>query len=131
MINELRLILAFTAIPFAVSSASDDDKKTGISRYITRMLDKFNNELLFYYNPINFTQLTQAPIPAVSLFEDVFKFMGALAGQGYATATDNQELDKKYKPTKYILKDIPIIREVYTLGTIFNEDMRKAYEVTR
>jgi hypothetical protein len=131
MINELRLILAFTAIPFALASASDDDKNKGIGRYVTRMLDKFNNELLFYYNPINFTKLTQAPIPAISLIEDIFKFFGALAGQGYATATGNEELDQKYKPTKYILKDIPIMREVYTLGTIFDEDMRRAYEVTR
>lgn len=131
MINELRLILAFTTVPFTLASASDDDKNKGIGRYVTRMLDKFNNELLFYYNPINFTQLTQAPIPAISLFEDIFKFFGALAGQGYATAIGDPDLDQKYKPTKYILKDIPIVREVYTLGTIFDEDMRRAYEVTR
>jgi hypothetical protein len=131
MINELRLILAFTTIPFSLASASDDDKNKGIGRYVTRMLDKFNNELLFYYNPINFTQLTQAPIPAISLLEDIFKFFGALAGQGYATAVGDPALEQKYKPTKYILKDIPIMREVYTLGTIFDEDMRRAYEVTR
>lgn len=130
MLNELRLILTFTGLIFSVK-ASGDDKEKGMAKYITRMTDKFNNELLFYYVPTNFTQLIQAPIPVISLAEDVFKFFNHLAGQGYASATDNEELSQKYKPTKYILKDIPIAREIYTLGTIFDEDMRRAYEVTR
>lgn len=132
MLNEIRLILAFTGLIFSLASVPDDDeKKAGIAKYITRMMDKFNNELLFYYIPTNSTQLIQSPIPVVSLAEDISKFFVHLAGQGYGAATDNEKLEQKYKPTKYILKDVPIMREIYTLGTIFDEDMRKAYEVTR
>lgn len=134
MLDELRLILTFTGLIFSVKAAVPDDKdetQSGIAKYVTRMTDKFNNELLFYYIPTNFTQLIQSPIPVVSLAEDIFKFFNHLAGQGYATATNNEELQQKYKPTKYILKDVPIAREIYTLGTIFDEDMRRAYEVTR
>lgn len=132
MLNEIRLIVAFIGIPFAIGAAlpPDKKKKTGIAKYITRMMDKFNNELLFYYIPTNFTQLIKAPIPAIGLLEDVFKFFQHLVGQGYAEATDDDALRKKYKPTKYLFKDVPIAKEVYTLGTIFNEDMRKAYGVT-
>lgn len=134
MLAELRLILSFTALIFALGASAGDDEgeeSKGIRRYVTRMVDKFNDELLFYYIPTNATQLIKSPVPVVSLAEDVFKFFNHLAGQGYATATNNEELDKKYKPTKYILKDVPIAKEIYTLGTIFDEDMRKAYEVTR
>lgn len=131
MINELRLILTFTGAIFAVASIPPDDDDQGIARYVTRMMDKFNDELLFYYLPTNATSILQSPIPAVGLLVDVSRFFNNLAGQGYATLTGNEELDSKYKPTRYILKDIPIAKEIYTLGTIFDEDMRRAYEVTR
>jgi hypothetical protein len=130
-IAEMRLILSFTSLAFSMSGKGDDDKHSkGLSRFITRSLDKFNNELLFYYNPINFTDLINSPIPVVGLATDTFKFMGNLAGEVYGRATGDEKMIEKSKPTKYILKDIPISRELYNLGTIFSEDMRRAYEVT-
>lgn len=131
MLAEIRLILSFTACLFTLAGTGDDkEREIGITKYLTRMLDKFNNELLFYYVPTNFTQLIQSPIPMVSLLEDISKFFTHLAGEGYSVVIENPALRQKFKPTRYILKDIPIGREVYNLGTIFDEDMRRAYEVT-
>jgi hypothetical protein len=128
--SELIVLLAITAAVTAVTSAGDDDRRqSGLKKYLSRALKKYYNEFAFYYNPLEFTRLIKNPVPVIGLVEDMYRFVGAVAGEGIGAATGDEERMEKNMPMKQLLKSVPIGKEFLLINAALDDDFRKEWNI--
>jgi hypothetical protein len=132
-LKEIGIVMAFLTLITAIAMMfmdDDDDASDGIIRYLLRLLNRIQNELSFFFNPRSFTELFSNPIPVISVLNDALNFGSNLTGETWNQAqnlfTDNEEEDlKKYNPTKYGFKLMPITKEVIMWMAMIDEEFRK------
>ena len=130
------MTILFTSGFGLISPDDDDDKATkNAKRYTERMLNKFTDELSFFYNPMEIERILSGDkLPALGLFTDVFKFAGELGqeitGQDFDTETTPEEVRKKVYPLKTVMKLTPGFKPVINLGASFSNDFAKEFDVT-
>jgi hypothetical protein len=137
--KELRLLLGLLAFAFAVGfMAPDDDEDRATKnrfRYFQRTLDGFISELSFFYNPAEMTSVLSGGIPAISLFEDIERFVRHsrldITGFDYSNPDKTSEQVKKdAQPIKYLMKLFPGTKSLVTWLAALDEDFAKEYNVT-
>ena len=115
----------------------DADKSTkNFFRYSQRVIDKFTQELSFFYNPVELQKLLRGgTFPVIGLATDMERFFRHFFME--TTGLDFSNLDlsqeevyKKAQPIKNLGKMFPISKSVFTYGAIFNSDFAKEYDVT-
>jgi len=128
---ELIVILSFVGLMFALFSSGDDDDKPrdGFLMYLSRAMDKYKQEFLFYYDPREFTNLVRTPIPVVGLLEDFYRFVGAFAEQSAGVITSNEEMMDKAKPGKYFLRMVPGFNPALVLMAAYDDEFRKEWGI--
>jgi hypothetical protein len=128
--REIMIVLAFMALLYAVKPGDDDDEEyKGMRKYLARAMSKYYNEFAFYYNPLEFTNLINAPFPVVNLGIDVMNLFKHTLEQAYGGATGNVEYQDDAKPLKYLGKIMPITKELLMMGAIFDDDFRKEWDI--
>lgn len=130
------LVLAIGMIGLVIAAranAPDNDESAEIKggyKWALRGLDKLQDELSFFYNPISFTSIVNGSVfPAVSLLVDVQKFFGATFMEMWYHITGDDEGVEKNKVAKHVFKIMPITKELLTYLAIFNDDMAKEYGI--
>jgi len=115
----------------------DADKATkNFFRYAQKTIDKFVQELSFFYNPLEFQRLLSGGMfPAIGIFNDIEKFVTHFFMETTGLDLSNRDLTqeevyKKAQPIKYLGKMFPISKSVFTYGAILNTDFAKEYDVT-
>ena len=115
----------------------DKDKATkNFYRYAQRVIDKFTQELSFFYSPVQFQKLfSGGTFPVIGLANDMEKFFTHFFMQSTGLDFSNfdlteEEVRKKAQPIKYLGKMLPITKSVFTYGAILNTDFAKEYDVT-
>jgi hypothetical protein len=140
-IKELGILFTLMTILFTggfglIAPDDDDDKATkNAKRYTERMLNKFTDELSFFYNPMEIERILSGDkLPALGLFADVFKFAGQLGqeitGQDFDAETTPEEVRKKVYPIKTLMKLTPGFKPVINLGASFSNDFAKEFDIT-
>lgn len=94
---EAILITAFFMLGMSLKAGWDDDdeidKRT--RNYMTKMLNRTMDELLFYVSPESLMAITKGAVPGFSLFTDLFNFGSDVVGQttGFLKG-DEEQMDK-------------------------------------
>lgn len=125
-LREMIVFSAFLGLLFKLKP-DDDDDKTGVRKYVYRMMDKYQNEFSFYYSPSEFTQLLKSPVPVVGLLTDFEKLITNSFGQLWGFSIGDEDIQNKNHPMKYLLKSFPITKEAVTTAAIFDDDFRTSW----
>ena len=138
-IKELAMLGALVASMFALGyMAPDDDEDKAAKnfhRFTLRTMDKFVNELSFFYNPVNYEQLLSGSMfPALGIVSDYSKFMkhtfSEVTGFDTDPNTSAEDVRKKAHPLKYGMKALPVLKSVVTYGAILNSEFAKENDIT-
>jgi Serine/Threonine/Tyrosine Kinase found in polyvalent proteins len=123
------MIAFFAAMQWAQSLPKDDDNypERGVAKWSMRMLDKFSDELGFFYSYGSFKGIVGSGniIPIVSTITDLAKFTTHLTKEGYYLATGDETAEQQNKVLKYPVNYIPVVNQFSTYFGIFNEEWAK------
>jgi len=135
-VKELLLALSLMGILLAVRSAEPDEgdpEVRGMYKWMLRGLDKLQDEVSFFYNPISFTNIVNGSVfPAVHLLVELERFIGTGILKGWYYMLGDRESERyaeDLKPSKYLFRMLPITKELLTYLAIFNEDIAKEYNI--
>lgn len=132
--KELLLALSLMGILVAVRAAEPDDSEDpeirGAYKWMLRGLDKLQDEVSFFYNPISFTNIVNGSVfPAVHLLVELERFIGSgILKIWYKMLGDREEAENQH-PSKYLFRMLPITKELLTYLAIFNEDIAREYNI--
>ena len=89
----------------------DDEKdKATINKYkfYLKIINKINDEISFYYNPLTIDNITKGSIfPALGILTKAGNAIGDLSKEAYGEIADDEKIMEKAHPTKRILDLIP------------------------
>jgi hypothetical protein len=139
-VKELAMLMSLFAMYLSLGFMApddDEDKATkNFYRFSLRTVDKFVNELSFFYNPVEFQKmLSGSAFPALGIFTDIEKFTSHFFME--TTGVDlsewdrgSEEVRKKAQPVKYFSKMLPITKSMITYMAIIDSEFAKEYDVT-
>jgi len=139
-LRELLVLASLIGVTFSmgfIAPDDDDDKATkNRFRYAQRVVDRFVDELSFFYNPVNFEQiLSGSAFPALGLIKDFTAFTNSLfeeiTGFDFSDPTKTvDEVREKSKPIKHLIKNLPAGRQVLTFLASIDEGFAKDFDIT-
>jgi hypothetical protein len=132
MKNQL-LDLLFYASLFAMfallnANAPDDDEKDTAKnqwKFVLKATDKLKDEIGYFYNPMNLTQLLKGGFPMVSLLNNYEKFIVNFGKEMYGIAFENEEYVEKNNVIKYLMKSFPVSNQALSLLPMFSPELAK------
>jgi hypothetical protein len=126
--RELLLIMSFLILLTALSGDDDDNKKkTGSEKFVNRLLDKYFNELMFFYSPSETKQLIKSPLPLLGFLDNLSNFFTHTFRQTMGFALSDEDAMKKAYPAKYFLKAFPVAKVGVDMGGLASDEFRKAF----
>jgi len=140
-IKELGMLLTIFGILFSsafglIAPDDDDDKATkNMKRYTERILNKFADELSFFYNPVEIERILSGDkLPALGLFNDVLSTTKQVVlettGEDFDPKTSPEKVRKQAQPIKYVLKLVPGGKIIVNSGAIFSNEFAKDFDIT-
>lgn len=132
--KELLLGLGLMGIMIAARSAApprdDDPEKKNVYKWALRAIDKFQDEVNFFYNPKSFMDIVNgSSFPAVNLLVDIQRFISnGFAKAWYEMIGDEVGAGKEH-PAKYLFRITPGVKELMNYVAIFNNDFAKEYGI--
>jgi broad specificity phosphatase PhoE len=133
-VRELQAVVAlnaafYSAMAWAKSMKKDDDNyaERGMARYAVRMLDKFSDELGFFYSYASFSSIVGGggnahPVPIVTILSDLGKFTIDLKDKSkYLISGDNVEAEKVHL-LKYPISFTPGLNQFSQMISMGNKD---------
>lgn len=137
--RELRLLLFLMSLLFSmgfIAPDDDEDKATkNAFNYTRRMIDKFSDEIAFFYNPTSLESILAGGMPAVSMFSDGWRFIKHFILQltGFDLTDPSktaEQVREDAMPIKYMAKMLPVTRSFLTYMAIFSDEFAREFEVT-
>lgn len=116
--QELLVLLSLMGVLFAYKALppeKDVDPRTkGFYKYGLRLIDKFNNELSFFYNPLEWAKMSNGAgfMPAAGVVTDISKAIAHLGKEAFGDPA-------KAYPVKYIMKTLPFGRALLPYAAVF------------
>jgi methyl-accepting chemotaxis protein len=126
MTRELLVMLGFLSLVlWAHTVPPDEDKEhNGARKLMAKAMDKYYNEVAFFYNPSEFQSLIKSPIPITGLFTDIYNFGEHTIKEVWGLGTGDEKLVKKSHPMKYFNKMIPVVRQFQDIFALFDKEFR-------
>jgi len=113
-VKELKLLVGIVAVVAAAGAAipDDDDSLDDVTRnrykYLMKAMNKIQDELSFYYNPLAMESITRGSlVPSLGLLSKTWKIFTNTAAEGYGFAIGDEEMMKKAHPLKYTFNIVP------------------------
>lgn len=131
MTRELLVVLGFfSLLLWAHTVPPDEDKEhNGTRKLMAKAMDKYFNEVAFFYNPTEFQTLIKSPIPIVGLFTDLANFGEHSIKEVWGLSTDNEKLVKKSHPMKYFNKMIPVAKQAQDIFALYDKEFRNDWGI--
>jgi hypothetical protein len=120
MIAEIALFASMTGLALANSSSDDDDNK----KLIARVLDRFTNELSYFYSISSVFELGGTSIPLLNTAKDTWDFLKEIAVNSYAIAADEPELLSPEKVRKKAGKIFIGLHQIDNFDKLFNNTVK-------
>lgn len=132
-IREMAAALSLFTL-FATANAhntQDDDYETkGMWKYTVKALDKFSNELGFFYSPNSAKSLIgQGGLPIFSYLTDLEQFMLHGGKEIWYDVSGDEESAEKNKVMKYPIRNTPLINQASTIMSYIDQDYAKSIGV--
>lgn len=124
-IAELYILGSMISLLFMAKPSPDDDKDgefMAVRKYVSRQLDRNLSELLFYYNPKEFTKILKSPLPIIRVFSDLTNLFVDTGKEGYGALTGDDRMQYDARPMKYGLKIFPILNGIENTISLFDEN---------
>lgn len=133
-LKEIALGIGLMSILVAARAAQpprdDDPDKKNAYRWGLRALDKFQDEITFFYNPKSFMDIVNgSTFPAVNLLVDIQRFISTGFQKAYYEMIGDTQDASQEKVSKYIFRILPITKELMSWVAIFNADFAKEYGI--
>lgn len=129
--KELAMMLSVFALYGAARYNQPDDvdyQTAGMYRWATRVLDKFSNELGFFYDPNSLKQLVgNGGLPAMSLLLDIENFMLNGIKESYYEIEGDDIAAEKNKVLKYPIRNLIGVNQMSYYFSLWNKDWADAY----
>jgi hypothetical protein len=120
-IMELQALLSVFALVVLVKGGDDDDEELdGFRKFTIKTVTRFKDELAFFVNPISFNAIVKSPFAVTATLTDVVNFTAHFTGNTVGVLVGSEEMQKKYKPIKYIGKLFPVTSEAVRNITIWS-----------
>jgi hypothetical protein len=104
MMVELQ-ILTFMAMFLLTGIAGDpddpEDKKISLAKYLARQMERNFNELAFYYTKRSFDDIIRAPIPLLTLLDQIGKVSTVIFKEAEAALDSSIQLNEGRRFTRY------------------------------
>jgi hypothetical protein len=130
--NQLLDLLVYAglfALTLGLKALPDDDDDPIVKnqyKFLLKATDKFKDELGYFYNPTNLTQLVSTGIfPSIGLLNNYKNMVTKFMTENYAIATGNQELEDKNYVIKYWMRAFPITNQAAGLLPMFYPELAK------
>ncbi len=130
-IKELGILVSMMAIMMAILPLfkPDDDEEMEVKnkfKFASRLLDKVRDEVSFYYDPRGMQQILNGSIfPALGIFTDASKVIGATMTEIYGLTVGGEEITDKNFVLKNWMKALPLTRELTYYIAMFDADLAK------
>jgi len=133
-VRELEAVIAlnaafYSAMAAAKSMSKDDDNyaERGMARYAVRMLDKFSDELGFFYSYASFSSIVGGggnahPVPIVTVVSDIGKFSIDLKDKLKFIISGDEEGAEKVHLSKYPINYTPGLNQFSQTVSIGSKD---------
>ncbi len=120
---------ALFALTLGLKALPDDDDDPIVKnqyKFLLKATDKFKDELGYFYNPTNLTQLVSTGLfPSLGLIKTYRSAVQNFLTENYAIATGNKELEDKNYVIKYWMRSFPITSQAAGLLPMFYPDLAK------
>jgi hypothetical protein len=95
-------------------------------RFMLKAVDKFRDELMYFYNPVGLSGLiSTGPFPAMSLITNFAKGLRNFGIENYALATGDEKLEKSNMVIKYWMKTFPVANQMSGYLPMFYPQLAK------
>lgn len=132
--KEVALAVGLAALLVAARASApgkdEDPKIKGSYKWMLRALDKFQDEVTFFYNPKSFTDIVNGSLfPAVGMLVDLQRFFTTGMAKLWYTIIGDEQKAGKEKVSRYLFKVLPVTKEFMTYVALFNADIAKDYGI--
>lgn len=107
----------------------DEDENPAVInqyRFFVRALDKFKDELMYFYDPTSITSLVRGGLfPSVSLLENGVKTIKNMLTEMYGLGIGDEQLVKDTKVIKYAMKSFPFTNQMVGYLPLFYPELAK------
>lgn len=123
--DALATLSLVSAYYFVIANAPDKDQEgRGWYKAGVKILDKFSDELAFFYSPASFYQLVgHARLPIISTAVDAYKFLKASGKELFYDIEGDQDAAEKNKVIRYPLQYVPAVNQMINWYSMFDDDM--------
>lgn len=138
--KELAILFSLfgAALSLGMFAPDDDDDRAdkNFYRYAQRVVGRFTDELLFFYNPAEFQKILSGSIfPATSIFSDAGRFVSHFLMETTGMDISDPELTeeqvrKKAQPIKNLGKMFPLFKSLFTYGSMIDAEFAKEFDIT-
>jgi len=116
-VKELQVLIGVMTMFAGISAAEPPEDATDLEKnrykYLFRMVDKFKEEILFFYDPRSFESITRGHIlPSVGILSKGLKVITTLEEEARGRLVGDEQLTKDSHPMKYFFNLIPIAAQV-------------------
>jgi hypothetical protein len=131
MMRELLVMIAFLSLAIWAHTAppDEDEDAKGVRKLLAKAMDKYYNEVAFFYNPNEFQSLIKSPVPITGLFTDLYNLGENTMTELWGLGTENKKLIDESHPMKYFNKLVPVVRQAQDIFALFNDDFRKSWGI--
>lgn len=123
---------ALMALYLGAQSITEGDDKRGkaLHNYTIKALDKFSDEIGFFYNPMSFQQILNGSVfPSMGVITNIYKLTAATLKESYGIVIGDEDIQNKTHPFKYLLKTVPGINQLSSYLPIFYPDIAKDLDI--
>lgn len=108
----------------------DDPQVKGMYKWTLRAIDKLTDELSFFYDPTSATNIINGGVfPAAGALVDAQRFLlVSMKDAFYYIEGDGNQVAKQ-RPSKYILKEVPLVNQLINYTAVFNADFAKDWGI--
>tara|TARA_R100000742_G_C4279688_1_gene105374 strand:- start:5402 stop:10270 length:4869 start_codon:yes stop_codon:yes gene_type:complete len=139
-LQELGLLMALQGMLFALGFMEPEDDadraQKNSYRYLRKTFNRFQEELMFFYNPTEWSAtLSGGILPSVSLFAEAGRFMTHFYREvtGFDHTNQNRtprEVRRDALPLKYLMKLFPVTKSLVQWLAMFDPQFAKDFDVT-
>lgn len=110
----------------AVAPIGEDKRVKAYHNFLVKALDKFSDEVGFFYNPMSFQQILNGSVfPSLGMATDIYNVTDNFMREMYGLTLGDEKIQDAAHPIKYLLKSFPVSNQISSYLPMLYPDMAK------